>query len=162
MRPSCRATTLSSNASFVMIRGLRDLVRLVLVRAPVEVRRMTHKTIVVFAVLALAACSRDHSDRAGTTTTTGAGMDRPATVEEVRMVMLTERPDSIATINALRITNENGVVTLRGHVDDDQTKKVLVDRVKKMQGVREVNDELTVVPRQMEGSGSDKTGSQPY
>src|SRR4051812_13065010 len=106
---------------------------------------MTHKTIVMLAVLVLAACSKDR-DTAGTTTTTGAGLDRQTPVEEVRMVMITERPESAAAIDAFRITNENGVVTLRGRVDDEETRMALVNRVRRMSGVKEVMDELSVVP----------------
>jgi hypothetical protein len=117
--------------------------------------------MVVLAVLTLAACSRDHADKAGSTTTTGAGVDRPATVEDVRMVMLAERPDKTAAINALDIQNVDGVVTLRGHVDDPQAKKALVDRVKKMPGVKQVKDELAVIPTRIRIQDQPGQGGQP-
>ncbi|MGZ6090170.1 MAG: BON domain-containing protein [Polyangiales bacterium] len=110
---------------------------------------MTHRSLVMLAVFALAAlpACKDRGDKAGSTTTTGAGIgNRPATVEDVRMVMLVERPDQTTAINALQITNVDGTVTLRGHVDDEQAKKALVERVKRMPNVKDVKDELVVLP----------------
>jgi len=112
---------------------------------------MTKKSIVLFATLALAACSKDGSDKLSTTTTTGAVMtDRPTTVEEVRTVMLTERPNATAQINALDITNVDGVVTLRGQVADEESRRALVERVRRIPNVREVKDELDVTPTRLE------------
>lgn len=107
---------------------------------------MRHNSLVMLAVVALAACDRD---KPSTTTTTGAEVERPTTVEEVRMVMLAERPDATAAINALQITNVDGIVTLRGQVADEQVRKQLVERVKKMPGVKGVKDELAVVPARL-------------
>ncbi|MDB4936890.1 MAG: hypothetical protein JWP87_3862 [Labilithrix sp.] len=114
---------------------------------------MTRKVIAILMGLALAACSKDRSDHAGTTTTTGAS-DKGASVEDVRMVLVAERPDATAAINALQITNANGVVTLRGQVDDEGTKKALVERVKKMPGVKDVKDELGVIPERIKVQGA--------
>ena len=106
---------------------------------------MTRKAIAMLAVLALSACSKD--EKPGTTTTTGASnKEQAASVEDVRMGMLSERPDATLTINALEITSADGVVTLRGHVEDEQMRKALVDRVKRTSGVKEVKDELMVMP----------------
>jgi hypothetical protein len=131
-----------TTGSHVLVRGVHVTAR---TRLPGG-ETMRLNSLVVLAVLALTACDRDKSGKTGTTTTTGAGVERPATVEEVRMVMLADRPDQTAAINALQITNVDGVVTLRGHVDDEQAKKALVERVKKMPGVK---DELAVVPARL-------------
>jgi osmotically-inducible protein OsmY len=127
-----------------------------------EVKKMTRKVIAILAGLALAACSKERPEKVGTSTTTGASdKERTATVEEVRMVMLAERPDATAAINALQITNANGVVTLRGHVDDEQAKKALIDRVKRMPGVKEVKDELAVLPARIKVEGAPAPQVQP-
>ena len=129
---------------------------------------MTHKSIVMLAVLALAAlpaCDRDRDrERAGSTTTTGAGTEgRSPGVEEVRIVMLAERPEAVETIKALQITNDNGVVTLRGHVNDEQARTALVERVRRMPNVKLVKDELFVIPsgRNMEGAPQDQPSKSP-
>jgi len=129
---------------------------------------MTHKSIVMLAVLALAAlpaCDRDR-DRTGSTTTTGAGTEgRSPRVEDVRVVLLAERPDAIEAIKALQITNVDGVVTLRGHVNDEQARTVLVERVRRMPNVKLVKDELFVMPTgpkmKMEGAPQDQPGNAP-
>ena len=121
---------------------------------------MTRKTIAILMGLALAACSKDRG-HAGTTTTTGASGEA-ASVEDVRMVLVAERPDAVAAINALQITNANGVVTLRGQVDDEDTRKALVARAKKMSGVKDVKDELAVIPARlrMPSGPQGQTGDQ--
>ena len=126
---------------------------------------MTHKSMVMLAVIALAALpackERDH---AGMTTTTGAGTEgRSPGVEEVRIVMMAERPEATETIKALQITNDSGVVTLRGHVNDEQARTALVERVRRMPNVKLVKDELSVMPagRNMEGAPQDQPSKLP-
>jgi osmotically-inducible protein OsmY len=99
--------------------------------------------------LCLLACSHEkpaENANANTTTTTSTDMT-PATPEEVRAVLIERRPNAAGEINALVITNEGGLITLRGKVDDESTHSDLVNRVKQMRNVRGVKDELQVEPK---------------
>jgi hypothetical protein len=111
------------------------------------------KTLLLFAALSLAACSKNQPSESSEPTLTGGTVkSRPVAVEEIRLVMLEQRPGSPQTINAIHIVNDDGVVTLHGKVDDEQMKKALVDRVKKMPGVTDVKDQLEVAPQPKAGS----------
>jgi osmotically-inducible protein OsmY len=118
--------------------------------------------IAILVGLALAACSKERAEKVGTGTTTGAtDKDRQATAEEIRMVMVAERPDATASINALEIRNIDGVVTLRGQVADEEVKKALRERVKRLPNVREVKDELAVIPARIKVEGAPAPQVQP-
>lgn len=110
----------------------------------------TSTSIVVLTMaLGIAACAKEErpAQPIGTTMTT-RGQQPPATsVEEVRAAMLEKRPGAAETINALAITSENGIVTLRGRVDDEATHSDLVNRVRSMPNVRGVRDEIQVAPK---------------
>jgi osmotically-inducible protein OsmY len=82
-----------------------------------------------------------------TTTTHGASATSRLTAEDVRAALLDKRPSATDQINALVITNDDGIVTLRGHVEDESTHDDLVNRVRAMSAVRGVRDEITVAPR---------------
>jgi osmotically-inducible protein OsmY len=105
---------------------------------------MMRNAIVLLGTLTLAACSRDqHAEKPGSTTTTGASADAGVTVEEVRIALLEHRPNS-PDVNAVVITNDNGVITLRGKVDDDATRADMLNTVRSMPNVKGVRDELQV------------------
>jgi osmotically-inducible protein OsmY len=95
--------------------------------------------------LSLIACSKERQPRVGPTTITAATDEMPAqvSVDEVRHVLLEKRPGSADTINALLIRSENGIVTLTGKVDDEETRWDLVNRVRAMPNVRGVRDQLS-------------------
>jgi osmotically-inducible protein OsmY len=108
---------------------------------------MMRNAIVLLGTLTLAACSRDqHAEKPGSTTTTGASADAGVTVEEVRIALLERRPNS-PDVNAVVITNDNGVITLRGKVDDDSTRADMLNTVRSMPNVKGVRDELQVSPK---------------
>lgn len=113
---------------------------------------------IVIGALGLVAC-KDHkpAEHAGTTTTTrgGAAQAVPVTVEEVRTVLLEQRPGESPTIEALDILNDNGVVTLRGMVPDEAMRAELVNRVRAMPNVRGVKDEVRVAPPRQTGAHQD-------
>ncbi|HVH44726.1 MAG TPA: BON domain-containing protein [Labilithrix sp.] len=120
---------------------------------------MRNAIVVLLGIMCLLACSKDKpADNANVTTTRGAtDQVQPATVEEVRTILLERRPGSAETINALVITNDGGIVTLRGKVEDEATHADLVNRVKSMPNVRGVRDELQVGPKTA-GATGDMTG----
>lgn len=108
---------------------------------------MMRNAIVLLGTLTLAACSRDqHAEKPGSTTTTGASADAGVTVEEVRIALLERRPNN-PDVNAVVITNDNGVITLRGKVDDDATRADMLNTVRSMPNVKGVRDELQVSPK---------------
>lgn len=92
------------------------------------------------------ACSpRRPADNAGVTTIRSGEVQPPmVNVEEVRTVLLARKPEATDTINALVITNESGIVDLKGKVDDEATKADLINHVRAMPGVRGVRDNLKV------------------
>jgi osmotically-inducible protein OsmY len=71
----------------------------------------------------------------------------PISVEQVRTVLLEKRPSASDQINALVITNDSGIITLRGKVNDESTHMDLVNRVRSMSNVRGVRDEIQVQPK---------------
>ena len=122
------------------------------------------RAIVLFAgALSVLACGKDRPPE-DVTTTRGA-MAEPApmvTVEQVRTVLLEQRPSASDTINALTITNDGGIITLRGRVEDEATHADIVNRVRQMPNVRGVRDELQVMPRSpMPEAGEPGTGGGP-
>jgi len=112
--------------------------------------------IVLLGALALVACEKDKvPDKVGgTTTTTGA---TPVTVEDVRVVLLEHRPAAKDAINSVIITNDQGIITLRGRVDDEATHADIVNTVRGMPNVKGVNDQLQVSPKM--GADPGKIGS---
>src|SRR5262249_21152021 len=104
--------------------------------------------IVWIAVLTVLGCSRNpSSNEVGSTRTTGGQVGTTASAEQIRVEMLDQRPDAPGTVNAIDITNDNGVVTLRGAVDDEKMKSDLINRVKSIPGVQEVRDDLRIEPK---------------
>lgn len=97
--------------------------------------------IVAGLMLALAGCSKDRPEHAepGTTTTTGA-----RTVTTIRRVLADERPSRSEDIERLVITDRDGVVTLSGEVTDERTRQELIDTVRRVDGVKDVRDDLRV------------------
>lgn len=121
---------------------------------------MTKSTFVVLGTLALLACSRERSvDKPGTTTLTGASADAGASVEEVRLALLERGPRSPETLAAVTITSDDGVITLHGKVDDETTKRELLDTVRDMPSVKSVRDELQVAPKTAEERGLTPPGA---
>lgn len=105
--------------------------------------------LVLTAALGVVACAKEErpAEPIGTTMTTRGQQPPAASAEEVRAVMLERRPGEAETINALVITSENGIVTVRGRVDDEATHSDLVNRVRSMPNVRGVRDEIRVAPK---------------
>ncbi|MDF2693061.1 MAG: hypothetical protein K0S65_1444, partial [Labilithrix sp.] len=123
-------------------------------------------------VFSLAACSKEKQpveSAAGTTTIRGAEQQQPiASVDEVRTVLIERRPDAAETINGLIITNEGGIITLRGKVEDEATRSDLINRVRAMPNVRGVRDDLRMGrkaaaprPEQGEKKGTTTTTGAP-
>ena len=109
---------------------------------------MRKAIVVVLGALSLMACKENKpAEHAATTTTSGAAEPSPVTVAEVRTVLLEKRPGQSASIDALDIENDNGIVTLRGDVPDETTRADLVNRVRAMPNVRGVKDELRIAPQ---------------
>jgi osmotically-inducible protein OsmY len=126
----------------------------VLFRTPVlstatEDANMRNAIVVLLGALSLVACSKDKpADDANTTTTrSGATEQTAVTVEEVRSVLLDKRPEAAEAVNGLIITNESGIITLKGKVQDEAMHSDLVNRVRSMPNVRGVRDEIQVRPR---------------
>ena len=105
--------------------------------------------VVLLGALGISACAKDKpAEMVGITETTRApAQQRAATVEEIRTVLLEKRPGAAAEINAFVIRNDNGIITLRGRVDDEATHTDLVNRVRSMPNVRGVRDEVQVAPK---------------
>jgi osmotically-inducible protein OsmY len=61
--------------------------------------------------------------------------------------LLEKRPSASDQINALVITNDSGIITMRGKVNDESTHMDLVNRVRSMSNVRGVRDEIQVEPK---------------
>jgi osmotically-inducible protein OsmY len=109
---------------------------------------MRNAIVVIVGALSLLACSKNKAAE-DTTTTRGAASEPPTmvSVEEIRTALLEKRPSSSDAINSLMISNDSGVVTLRGRVEDEATHADLINRVRSMPNVRGVRDELQVMPR---------------
>ncbi|MBX3217776.1 MAG: BON domain-containing protein [Labilithrix sp.] len=108
---------------------------------------MRKAIVVLLGALGLVACSNEKQpiESPGITTTRGAEQQQPtATVEEVRTLLLEKRPGSVEDINALIISSEGGIISLKGRVSDEATHSDLINRVRSMPNVRGVRDELHV------------------
>jgi osmotically-inducible protein OsmY len=107
--------------------------------------------ILLLGALALAACSKDKTPEPATSAAaTGTAMPSQPTMitaEEVRTTLIQDRPASRESINNLTIMSDGGYVTLRGTLDDEQTRSDVVNRVRSMPNVRGVRDELSVMPK---------------
>jgi osmotically-inducible protein OsmY len=104
---------------------------------------MRLEVMAMLAVLSVGACASEK--KAATTATTGATEQGQAMgADQIRQALLKQYPDAAPAINAMQIDTSGGKVTLRGSVNDEQTKKSLVDGVKKIPGVSNVSDELHV------------------
>jgi osmotically-inducible protein OsmY len=110
---------------------------------------MRKAIVVLVGALCLVACSKDRppAESATTTTRSGEGEAGNITVEEVRTTLLETKPGAAETINGLAIMNDNGVITLRGKVEDEATHNELVNRVRSMPKVKGVKDEIQVHPK---------------
>jgi hypothetical protein len=107
--------------------------------------RMERKLIAMLGIVALAACSKQQ-ESVGTAATTAASTQGQALgADQVRQILLKQYPQAAPAINAMQIDTSGGKVTLRGNVNDEQTKKMLVDGAKQIPGVGNVNDELHIV-----------------
>lgn len=109
---------------------------------------MRNAIVVLLGALSLVACARDKGAKhAATTTMTGGEAARekaPVTGDQVKSALLEEHPGAAQTINGLVIRNDDGIITLRGKVDDEKMRSELVNRVRAMPNVRDVKDELEV------------------
>ena len=64
-------------------------------------------------------------------------------VEAIRSLLIREHPNRADTIRALTITEDNGIVTLRGLVLDESARPAIITVVERTPGVKQVRDELT-------------------
>jgi osmotically-inducible protein OsmY len=122
---------------------------------------MRNAIVVLLGALSVLACSKEKPpENANVTTTTRSGMPEPSvvSVEEVRTNLLEKQPTAADSINALVITNDGGIITLRGKVEDEATHANLVNRTRAMPGVRGVRDEIQVVPKSA-AAPSDTSGT---
>src|SRR5262249_36242959 len=103
--------------------------------------------VVLVGALGLLACSKEKPAEDTTMTRGATSESAPVSVEEVRTALLDKRPSASDQINALVITNDSGVITLRGKVEDEATHTDLVNRVRSMSNVRGVRDEIQVQPK---------------
>jgi osmotically-inducible protein OsmY len=109
--------------------------------------------VVLLGALGAVACGRERPPETAQTTTTRAGAPEPATVnpESVRSHLLDRKPEAAETINALMISKDDGVIVLRGRVEDEATHADIVNHVRAMPGVRAVRDELQIQPKRPTG-----------
>ncbi len=105
--------------------------------------------VVLLGALGVVACGSDRPPETPGTTTTRAGTPEPATVtpESVRGHLLNRKPEAAETINALMISKDNGVIVLRGTVEDEATHADIINHVRAMPGVQAVRDELRIQPK---------------
>ena len=78
-------------------------------------------------------------------------MDQGTSTEDVRMTQSVRQAltnDEKLSINAqnVKIITRDGVVTLRGQVNDAQEKAAVVTAAKRVAGVKRVDDQLTTEP----------------
>lgn len=80
-----------------------------------------------------------------------------STADEVRMFMLQERPNDPDIVRGLVISEDGGIVTLRGRVYDEQMKSDLTRAARKARGVRDVKDDMQVDQSMKTGGGGGTT-----
>ena len=108
---------------------------------------MKRNLIVLLGTLTLLACQKDQSEKPGSTTITGASTDAGVTVEQIRSVLVQQGPRG-TELSTITITNDNGIVTLRGRVEDESTKRQMLNTVRGISNVKSVRDDLQVTPKQ--------------
>jgi hypothetical protein len=106
---------------------------------------MERKLIAMLGIVALAACSKQQESVGTAATTAASAQGQALGADQVRQILLKQYPQAAPAINAMQIDTSGGKVTLRGNVNDEQTKKMLVDGAKQIPGVGNVNDELHIV-----------------
>lgn len=81
----------------------------------------------------------------------GPGEATPETKQKVANAGLTGKVKSalaadvgMKTLMGVNVDSENGVVTLKGHVDSNDTKQRAEAVAKKVEGVRSVKNQLTI------------------
>lgn len=116
--------------------------------------------VVLLGALGAMACGKDRPPETAQTTTTRAGTPEPTAVspESVRAHLLNRKPEAAETINALMISKDDGVIILRGRVEDEATHADIVNHVRAMPGVQAVRDELQIQPKRPLGR-HDKPGT---
>ncbi|HEU4538525.1 MAG TPA: BON domain-containing protein [Polyangiaceae bacterium] len=66
------------------------------------------------------------------------------TGEAIRSWLRRERPDAVGADDSFKVYESDGLVTLYGKVNDEQSRRDLVSRVKQMPDVKQVDDRLEV------------------
>jgi len=81
----------------------------------------------------------------------GPGEASPETKQKVSNAGLTGKVKSalatdvgLKTLRGVDVDSDNGVVTLKGHVDSNDTKKRAEAVAKKVEGVKSVNNQLNI------------------
>jgi osmotically-inducible protein OsmY len=104
---------------------------------------MARIALFLLGTLCMLGCSRNEEDKTGTTRLTGATVKVGPTAEEIRLMLNQAKPND-PEVNAFLITDEGGLVTIRGMVPDEQTHADIVRRIKGMPNVTGVRDDLQV------------------
>jgi osmotically-inducible protein OsmY len=99
--------------------------------------------VLLLGALGVLACSRNQEEKTGTTGLTGATVNVAPTAEEIRLTLKQARPND-PEVDAFVITDEKGLVTIRGVVPDDKTHDDMVSSIKGMSNVTGIEDELLV------------------
>ena len=97
--------------------------------------------------------AQNHPTNLGTTpSSNSANATLPNTTGEISQTELVTRvrqdlvndPKLSSTASGITIENDNGQITLRGTVPNQQTQQDLINRVSRTGGVSSVNNELTI------------------
>jgi osmotically-inducible protein OsmY len=108
----------------------------------------SHSLVLVVLLAASAACTKgNEADRPGTTSLTSGTLDRSGSVADAELASSIHRalaadPRVGPTAGGLRVTVENGQVTLRGEVDDQAQKDTASQIADRFPGVVGVKNEL--------------------
>jgi osmotically-inducible protein OsmY len=110
--------------------------------------RQTGSAVLTAALcLTLWGCTTDDEDREAVNTIQDAGVsDHDEDLHEFLPDYVDD--DELFTDNQLDYNVENGVVRVRGDVDNDAERERLIERVRRVPGVREVNADAVTIRKQ--------------
>ena len=100
--------------------------------------------IAVAAALAIPACA-SQQDKGSSSGQTGSSSTSNAMLTgKVKTALASDA--GVGTVTSINVDSENGVVTLKGHVDSVDQKAKAEEIAKKVEGVKSVKNELRVEP----------------
>ncbi|HEU4352896.1 MAG TPA: BON domain-containing protein [Burkholderiales bacterium] len=100
--------------------------------------------IAVVAALALSACASQQEKSGSSGQTASSSTSNAMLTGKVKSALAADV--GLGTVTSIDVDSDNGVVTLKGHVDSADKKAKAEEIAKKVDGVKSVKNQLRVEP----------------